>query len=93
MARAPRTRSKKQPDRIQARHFHLTYAALYDGELNFEQLLAAAREWASTRKGLLRLASPLRVHAARTFALSTREACLRYEKYGTKAVKQKGNSF
>jgi hypothetical protein len=32
--------------------FHLTYAALFDGELRHDYLLAAARDWASSRCGL-----------------------------------------
>ena len=38
--------------RCSCKTFHLTYAALADGELTFTYLLAAAREWASTRHGL-----------------------------------------
>ena len=53
MARGPRTRSKVQPDRIQARHFHLTFAALYPGELTFAIIRDAAAEWAGERGKLL----------------------------------------
>ena len=54
MARGPKTRSKAQPDRIQARHFHLTFAALYPGELTFAIIRDAAGDsWAGERGNLL----------------------------------------
>ena len=53
MARGPKTRSKAQPDRIQARHFHHTFAALYPGELTFAHVRDAAAEWAGDRGKLL----------------------------------------
>ena len=40
------------PVRASGKTFHLTYAALAESELNHDYLLAAAREWASTRYGL-----------------------------------------
>ena len=46
-------RVKAQPDRIQARHFHLTFAALYPGELTFAIIRDAAAEWAGERGKLL----------------------------------------
>ena len=38
--------------RANGRTFHLTYAALFRNELNFEFVLDAAKEWATTRQGL-----------------------------------------
>ena len=43
--RAPKT-ARKQPDRVQGRQFHLTYAALYPGELTHASIQAAAEAWA-----------------------------------------------
>ena len=40
------------PLRAVGKMVHLTYAVLYDGELTFERMLAAARTWAATRQGL-----------------------------------------
>ena len=43
-----------RPDRIQARHFHLTFAALYPGELTFAIIRDAAGDsWAGERGNLL----------------------------------------
>ena len=53
MARGPKTRSKAHPDRIQARHFHLTFAALFPGELTVAHVRDAAAEWAGERGKLL----------------------------------------
>jgi hypothetical protein len=53
MVRGPRTRAKVQPNRIQARHFHLTFAALYPGELTFDVIRAAADGWAGERGNLI----------------------------------------
>ena len=38
--------------RLAAKKVHLTYAALYDGELTFEMLLNAAEAWGTRRGGL-----------------------------------------
>ena len=38
--------------RLSSGTIHLTFAALYDGELNFEILLVSAREWGSAHNGL-----------------------------------------
>lgn len=40
------------PTRVAGKMIHLTYAALYDGELNFDIILQKARTWAATRDGL-----------------------------------------
>lgn len=40
------------PKRVSSRMVHLTYAALYDGELTFDDLLDAGKRWAATRQGL-----------------------------------------
>lgn len=40
------------PVRANGQTFHLTYAALADGELNHGYLLDTARDWATTRHGL-----------------------------------------
>ena len=46
--RAPQA-VKKQPDRAQARQYHITYAALYAGELTHASIKADARAWAEQR--------------------------------------------
>ena len=38
--------------RLAAKKVHLTYAALYDGELTFDMLLNAAKAWGTRRGGL-----------------------------------------
>jgi hypothetical protein len=50
------------PLRANGTMVHLTYAALYPEEVNFEYILAAAREWASTRRGLLEYAIGKETH-------------------------------
>ena len=40
------------PLRLASKKLHLTYAALYPGELDHAKLLGAARQWGSTRQGL-----------------------------------------
>ena len=39
--------------RMSSKMVHLTYAALEDGELNFDSLLTSARTWGLSRQGLL----------------------------------------
>ena len=43
---------KEPPLRACGVMVHLTFAALYDGELDFDQTLRAARRWGTTRQGL-----------------------------------------
>lgn len=44
---------KLQPSkRVQSRRVHLTYAALYFDELDFDKLLSAARDWSLNKHGL-----------------------------------------
>jgi hypothetical protein len=40
------------PKRVSAKMIHLTYAALYEDELTFDSMLAAARAWGNHRGGL-----------------------------------------
>ena len=44
-------------DEISSKKIHLTYAALIQGELTHESLLASARRWAQDRGGLLEYTS------------------------------------
>jgi len=46
--------AKTQPDRVQGRKFHLTYAALYPGELNHASIKLQAQAWAADRESELR---------------------------------------
>ena len=43
---------REPPSRMAANTIHLTYAALYPGELDFDTLLAAAKSWGRPRHGL-----------------------------------------
>jgi len=43
---------EEPPLRASGKMVHLTYAALHIGELDFDEMLAAARRWGSTRQGL-----------------------------------------
>ena len=52
------------PDRITAKQVHLTYAGLFPGELDFQNLLAAARGWARQRGGLREYVFGREQHAA-----------------------------
>ena len=38
--------------RVSSKMLHLTYAALYNGELTFDGLLTAAKGWGAARQGL-----------------------------------------
>ena len=40
------------PKRVSSKMIHLTYAALEDGELTFDQMLGAAHSWGATRQSL-----------------------------------------
>ena len=42
---------KKQPDRIQVTQFHLTFAALYPGELTHDSIQHVIEGWAANRGG------------------------------------------
>ena len=49
-------------DEISSKKIHLTYAALIQGELTHESLLASARRWAQDRGGLLEYTSGHELH-------------------------------
>ena len=53
---------EEPPLRANGKMVHLTYAALYDGELTFQNVLAAARSWGRTRQGLREYTIGLETH-------------------------------
>jgi hypothetical protein len=71
------------PKRAASKMVHLTYAALYDGELSHDQLLAAARRWASTRHGLREYVIGQELHSQPADPLRAKHMHA-YLKFGTK---------
>ena len=55
--------SEKVSDELNSKMLHITYAGLHRGELTHESLLASARRWAETRKGLLEYVTGKEKHA------------------------------
>tara|TARA_B110000046_G_C12842440_1_gene334216 strand:- start:41 stop:733 length:693 start_codon:yes stop_codon:yes gene_type:complete len=56
---------KPEPSlRVNSRMVHLTYAALYDGELTFASSLVAAKGWAAARQGLREYTIANELHSA-----------------------------
>ena len=51
------------PLRVSSKKLHLTYAALYPGELDHDKLLTAARRWGTTRLGLREYVTGREQHA------------------------------